>query len=115
MSQNVCVGRCNARPRRLAEEHARALAIWQREMATWATAGHDRGPEPVRPAERPVQWVAGTPIWCLSDSAAVRAALVDLDEQMALRLTAGDGHGSLNLQERVSSSPEPSRDRKSVV
>ncbi|MFN2636862.1 MAG: hypothetical protein ABR585_07545 [Gemmatimonadaceae bacterium] len=51
--------------------------------------------------------MVGSPIWCLSDSAAIRAALADLDEQMALRFLASDGHGSINLQERVSSSPEP--------
>jgi hypothetical protein len=33
---------------------------------------------------------------------------VDLDEQMTLRLLAGDGYGSLNLEERVSGSVEPS-------
>lgn len=109
MSDRVCAGKCNARPRREAEEHAKALAAWQAELAAWVHANdkQTRGPEPARPAEPNSRWTAGTPIWCLSDSAAIRSALADLDEQMALRLMAGDGHGSLNLSERVTSSPEP--------
>lgn len=108
MSDNVCQGKCNARPRRQAEEYGRALAAWQADMAEWIAADpQPRGPEPVRPAEPTLRWVAGTPLWCLNDSAAIRSALVDLDEQMTLRLLASDGHGSLNLNERVSGSIEP--------
>ncbi|MEV8639482.1 hypothetical protein AB0395_48550 [Streptosporangium sp. NPDC051023] len=108
MSDRVCPGKCNARPRREHDDHARALATWQAEMADWiASSDEDRGPEPVRPAEPTSRWMAGAPYWCLSDSSAVRSALTDLDEQMTLRLLAGDGHGSLSLAERVSSSPEP--------
>jgi hypothetical protein len=77
-------------------------------MATWAAADPaKRGPEPHRPAEPALRWTAGAPFWCLTDSSAIRSALVDLDEQMTLRLIAADGHGSLNLAERVSSSPDP--------
>ncbi|MEU4410725.1 hypothetical protein AB0F88_39995 [Streptosporangium sp. NPDC023963] len=109
MSDRVCIGRCNAGQRRRAEEHARALAAWQAETNAWihATDQDTRGPEPAQPVEPTLRWNAGTPIWCLSDSAAIRSALADLDEQMALRFLAGDGHGSINLNERVSSSPEP--------
>ena len=109
MSDYVCNGRCNNRPRRDAEEHARAITAWQKQMAEWIAADPQaRGAEPARPAEPTSRWVAGTPFWCLNDSAAIRAALTDLDEQMTLRLLAGDGHGSLNMEERVSGSVEPS-------
>ncbi|MEV0382377.1 hypothetical protein [Nonomuraea sp. NPDC050643] len=108
MSEHVCPGRCNARPRRQVEEHARAVTAWQKAMAEWIAADPTtRGAEPDRPAEPTLRWTAGTPLWCLNDSAAIRAALTDLDEQMTLRLLAADGHGSLNLEERVSGSVEP--------
>lgn len=108
MSDRVCPGKCNSRPRREHDDYARALAAWQAEMADWGAARDEhRGVEPVRPTEPSCRWMAGAPHWCLSDASAVRSALADLDEQMALRLLAGDGHGSLNLAERVSSSPEP--------
>ncbi|MEV0231609.1 hypothetical protein [Nonomuraea sp. NPDC050786] len=51
--------------------------------------------------------MTGAPFWCLSDSSAIRSALVDLDRQMMLRLFHHDGYGSIDLNERVSSSPEP--------
>lgn len=109
MSDNVCPGRCNARPRRQGEDHARALAAWQTDLGRWIAAAPDaRGPEPARPAEPSARWMAGTPFWCLNDAAEIRATLIDLDQQMSLRLLAGDGYGSLDLSERVSSSPEPS-------
>lgn len=108
MSDRVCIGRCNARPRREAEQHARALAAWQAQMNDWVAApDHTRGSEPPRPVEPQPRWMAGAPFWCLADSASIRSALTDLDEQMTLRLMSGDGHGSLNLNERISSSPEP--------
>lgn len=108
MSDQICPGKCNARPRREAEEHARALTVWQAEMTTWAaTAPDERGPEPTRPAEPPSRWMPGSPFWCLTDASAIRAALVDLDRQMSLRLFHGDGYGSIDLNERVTSSPEP--------
>lgn len=108
MSDNVCTGRCNARPRREAEDYARALTAWQSDMAAWTNAEPEvRGPEPARPAEPASRWMAGAPFWCLADAAEIRAALADLDQQMTLRLQAGDGHRGLDLNERVSSSPEP--------
>lgn len=108
MSDQVCPGRCNARPRREAEAFDQAVSSWQANMAEWIAADPDeRGPEPARPAEPSARWMAGAPFWCLSDSSAIRSALVDLDQQMSLRLLNGDGHGSIDLNERVSSTPEP--------
>lgn len=108
MSDQVCPGRCNARPRRETEDHARALTAWQADMAEWIAANPQRrGPEPARPAEPSSRWMAGAPFWCLSDSSAIRAALVDLDRQMSLRLFHQDGYGFIDLNERVTSSPEP--------
>ncbi|WP_433364119.1 hypothetical protein [Streptosporangium sp. CA-115845] len=108
MSDRVCIGRCNASQRRRTEEYTRNLAAWQTEMTAWAnTTNDDCGPEPVCPIEPTLRWTAGTPIWCLEDSAAIRASLLDLDQQMALRLMNADGYGSISLEERVSSSPEP--------
>jgi hypothetical protein len=108
VSDEICNGKCNAGARRQLADYDRALTAWQREMAAWVDAPEDeRGPEPVKPVEPSPRWMLGSPYWCLQDAASVRSALTDLDEQMALRLLAGDGHGSLNLNERVSGSSEP--------
>lgn len=108
MSDEVCPGKCNARNRRELADYDRAVTGWQAGMATWMKALKDgRGPEPVKPAEPSLRWMPGSPLWCLQDAGSIRQALADLDEQTALHLLAADGHGSLNLRERVTSSPEP--------
>ena len=110
MSERICAGKCNSRWRREQDAYREALETWHRDMAERQEAlakGEDVGPEPERPAEPNLRPWAGDPIWCSTDSTSIRAALVDLDEQMGLVLLAADGYGSLSLQERVASSPEP--------
>lgn len=112
MSDHICPGKCNSRPRRDWAAHNQALTAWTADMAAWTAADNKtRGPEPARPAEPATRWMPGTPFWCLADASAVRSALADLDEQMTLRLLAGDGHSpvnrAFNAADRVSSSPEP--------
>ncbi|GGK61585.1 hypothetical protein Sme01_03340 [Sphaerisporangium melleum] len=112
MSEHICPGRCNSRFRDEWDAYHRAVDVWQAVLEARAkrladNPHADLGTEPERPAEPTRRPWTGEPLWCGNDAAAVRSALADLDELMALHLAAGDGYGTGSAQERVSSSPEP--------
>lgn len=109
MFDQCCPGKCNSGPRRRQEENDRALAAWQADLQKWMaaqSAGQEVGVAPEKPTSRAITWTAGTPIWCLSDAAAVRSALTDLDDIVPVRLRHADGLQSSGQSEPVAGSKE---------
>jgi hypothetical protein len=105
----TCAGRCNAPARRKQDQYDRDLATWQAAMQKWMTLrenGEDAGEAPEKPREREIFWTAGTPLWCLSDAAAIRSALTDLDDIVPIRLRHADGLQASGQTEPVGGSKE---------
>lgn len=121
-----CPGRCNARCRKAARDFEESVATHEAATARWedawlAAEGDPEaeaalGPRPVPPTEPDITWTPGAPVWCERDRAAIRRALVDLDDLAALLESWSDGHRGASSGERTSSrrttagSPSPIAD-----
>lgn len=126
---NACPGRCNARARKLQADHETAVAAYEHALERWHDAkgqaldagdadvldALDRA-RPRPPAEPDITWTPGEPTWCARDSAAIRRALVEIDDLAALLESWSDGHRGASSGERTSSrrttaaSPSPIAD-----
>lgn len=105
MSEQICIGRCNSRFRRLMDDYEKALTAYHRDVERWQ-AGDDI-PEPERPEEPRVRPWYGSPTWCGTCAAEIRKSLAELDDLAALSFAASDGHREPTLEGHVSGSANP--------
>ena len=124
---NACPGRCNARARKLQADYETAVTAYEDAAGRWHDAkcqaldagdadvldALDRA-RPQPPAEPDITWTPGEPVWCDRDRAAIRRALVEIDDLAALLESWSDGHRGASSGERTSghrpgsASPSPS-------
>ncbi|TDB88332.1 hypothetical protein E1264_11650 [Actinomadura sp. KC216] len=135
--KSPCPGRCNARYRKAVRDFDEATRAYETAMGSWvnarqqvldveaATGADDgtrnilRGLDELRPQPpAPVTIVPtdGAPVWCDRDQAAIRRALVEIDDLAALLASWSDGHRGAGSGERTSghrpgsASPSPIAD-----
>lgn len=125
----ACPGPCSSRAWQMALDHNAALDAWREALTRWENARTDAVDagdssvvaaldtmRPQRPAPPEVTFTPGDPVFCPRCHAAIRRALVELDDLAALLESWSDGHRGASSGERTSTrrpgtgSPSPIAD-----
>lgn len=125
----ACPGPCSSRAWRMALDHNDAVDGWREALARWHDAREDAVTagdaemvtaldriRPQRPAPPEVTFTPGDPVFDPRCRAAIRRALVELDDLAALLESWSDGHRGASSGERTSTrrpgagSPSPIAD-----
>lgn len=104
MSDEICIGPCNARYRREQDAYERDLRAYHEAVEAWENGESGDDPYPEAPAPpRLAPWY-GAPVWCSSCGYDIKAKLSRLDGLACLYLRDADGHRGAGDQARVGGS-----------